>query len=103
MINQSVLESFQRAKHKIRLMEEGITLKKAKLKDVENEILVRLDEKEKVEKGKLKLEIDITERRTVGWKAIVEKELGVTFATKMLQNTKPVKYRHIAVKDVEVK
>lgn len=98
MIKQDVLGSFQKAQHKIRLMEEGITLKKAKLKDVENELLKRLHDKEKVEKGALLVEISITKRRKVAWKTIVQKALGEAFVVEIIKKTPPDKYEHVVVK-----
>lgn len=98
MIKQDVLEFFQKAKHKIHLMEEGIALKKAKLKDVENELLKRLRDKEKVEKGVLSVEISVTERRTVAWKSIVQKAMGEAFVIETIKKTCPDKYEHITVK-----
>jgi len=101
MITQSALDAFKRAQHRIKLMEEGLTLKKAVLKDVEDNLLDRLEHSEKVEKGKLRAEIDEKEKRTVSWKSIVQKAMGEPFVVETIKNTPPKIHKHVVVKEVK--
>jgi len=82
-------------------MEESLTLKKAVLKDVESDLLMRLEHNEKVQKGNLKVEIDVKEKRTVSWKSIVVKELGETFVVETIKKTPPKIHKHVVVKEVK--
>ena len=43
-----------------------------------------------IEPGTLSAEVKTTERRTVAWKAIVERELGTGYASNVLSHTKPL-------------
>ena len=101
MITQKVLNSFKLAQNKIKMLEEALTLKKALLKDAEKDLLERLKLSEKVEKGKWSLGIDVTERRTVSWKSIVQQKLGEAFVVDIIKKTPPEQYEHITVKEVK--
>jgi predicted RNase H-related nuclease YkuK (DUF458 family) len=50
-----------------------------------------------VEVGIFRAYLKVTERRSVAWKAVVERELGEDYATRVLAATKPDKFSALVV------
>jgi hypothetical protein len=50
-----------------------------------------------VETGIFRAYLKVTERRSVAWKAVVERELGEDYATRVLAATKPDKFSALVV------
>jgi len=50
-----------------------------------------------VEPGLLKAFLRVSERRSVAWKAVVERELGEYYAKRVLAATKPERFVHLVV------
>ncbi len=50
-----------------------------------------------VESGLLRAFLKIIERRSVPWKQVVERKLGVDYAKRVLASTKPDRFTHLVV------
>ena len=65
--------------------------------EAEKSIRARLETGSEVEDGVFHAYIKTTERRSVAWKAVVERELGEDYATRVLAATKPDKFSTLVV------
>ncbi len=65
---------------------------KSQLAEAEGEVKADLEVGACVEPGILKAVLKVTERRTVPWKQVVERELGEAYATRVLAATRPETY-----------
>lgn len=71
---------------------------KAEYYQIKQELILDLDAGAEVEKGSRTAVLKQEERRTVSWKDIVVRELGDSYATRVLAGTKPVPYFKLVVK-----
>ena len=71
--------------------------RKKELEQVETEVQAALEDSVPVESGLLRAFLKIIERRSVPWKQIVERKLGVEYAKHVLAGTKPDKFTHLVV------
>lgn len=97
MITQDELHTFRMYTDTLKKKQGKMDLVKAKLGDMETSLLIRLDAGEEVEIGKRRPTINESERRTVGWKAVVEELKGKAFVTKQLQDAVPSVSRKLVV------
>ena len=67
------------------------------LGEAQTDVKSALEAGAEVEQGLLQAFLKITERRNVSWKDIVERELGDTYAKRVLAATKPDKYSNLVV------
>ncbi len=74
-----------------------IAERKKALEEVEAEVQAALEASVPVESGLLRAFLKIIERRSVPWKQVVERKLGVDFAKRVLAGTKPDKFTHLVV------
>ena len=74
-----------------------IAERKKALEEAETEVQAALEDSVPVESGLLRAFLKIIERRSVPWKQIVERKLGVDFAKRVLAGTKPDKFTHLVV------
>ncbi len=70
---------------------------KAKLEQAEAALRATLDAGAPVEPGLLRAFLKTIERRSVAWKAVVERELGEDYAKRVLAATKPETFTHLVV------
>ena len=70
---------------------------KSYLEQAETEVQAGLEANLPVESGLLKAFLRITERRSVAWKNVVERELGEDYAKRVLAATKPEAYTNLVV------
>ena len=75
---------------RVRELEEQIQTEEQSLKS-------RLEAGASVEPGLLRAFLKIVERRSVAWKAVVERELGQDYARRVLAATKPDVFTHLVV------
>jgi hypothetical protein len=74
-----------------------IAERKKALEEAETEVQAALEDSVPVESGLLRAFLKIIERRSVPWKQVVERKLGVDFAKRVLAGTKPDKFTHLVV------
>ncbi len=74
-----------------------IAERKKELEQVETEVQAALEDSVPVESGLLRAFLKIIERRSVPWKQVVERKLGVDFAKMVLAGTKPDRFTHLVV------
>jgi len=101
MISQDELVTYQTHLKSFRGKQEKMDLIKANLSDMETNLIKRLEDGEEVELGKRHPSISETERRTVQWKALVQKLKGKAFVTKELQKAVASITKRLLVVDVE--
>jgi hypothetical protein len=69
----------------------------ADLKSAEQSIHEQLEAGASVESGLFQAYLKTTERRSVSWKGVVERELGEDYARRVLAATKPDTFTHLVV------
>ena len=74
-----------------------IAERKKALEEAEADVQAALENSVPVESGLLRAFLKIIERRSVAWKRIVERKLGVDFAKRVLASTKPDRFTHLVV------
>ncbi len=74
-----------------------IAERKKALEEAEADIQAALDDSAPVEPGLLRAFLKIIERRSVPWKQVVERKLGVDYAKRVLASTKPDRFTHLVV------
>ncbi len=74
-----------------------IAERKKALEEVEAEVQAALEVSVPVEPGLLRAFLKIIERRSVPWKQVVERKLGVDYAKRVLAGTKPDRFTHLVV------
>ncbi len=74
-----------------------IAERKKELEQVETEVQAALEDSVPVESGLLRAFLKTVERRSVPWKQVVERKLGVDYAKRVLAGTKPDKFTHLVV------
>ncbi len=74
-----------------------IAERKKELEQVETEVQAALEDSVPVESGLLRAFLRIIERRSVPWKQVVERKLGVEYAKRVLASTKPDSFTHLVV------
>ncbi len=71
--------------------------RKKALEEAETEVQAALEDSVPVESGLLRAFLKIIERRSVPWKQVVERKLGVDYAKRVLASTKPDRFTHLVV------
>ena len=71
---------------------------KAEYYQIKQELILDLDAGQTVEAGARTAILKQEERRTVSWREVVVRELGETYAKKVLGGTKPTPYFKLVVK-----
>lgn len=71
---------------------------KAEYFQIKQELILDLDAGEPVEAGPRTAILKQEERRSVSWKDVVVRELGETYAKKVIGGTKPTPYFKLVVK-----
>lgn len=89
-ISQQELTLFASLRRRVKELQEQIAA-------AEESIQVRLESGAPVEAGIFKAFLKTTERRSVPWKQVCERELGEAFCTRVLAATKPDKSTHLIV------
>ena len=74
-----------------------IAERKKALEEAEAEVQAALEDSVPVESGLLRAFLKTVERRSVQWKQVVERKLGVDFAKRVLAGTKPDRFTHLVV------
>ncbi|MCH8890231.1 MAG: hypothetical protein IH827_04010, partial [Myxococcales bacterium] len=74
-----------------------IAERKKALEETEAEVQAALEVSVLVQPGLLRAFLKIIERRSVPWKQVVERKLGVDYAKRVLAGTKPDKFTHLVV------
>ena len=74
-----------------------IAERKKALEETEAEVQAALEDCVPVQPGLLRAFLKIIERRSVPWKQVVERKLGVDYAKHVLAGTKPDKFTHLVV------
>ena len=74
-----------------------IAERKKALEETETEVQAALEDSLPVESGLLRAFLKIIERRSVPWKQVVERKLGVDYAKRVLASTKPDRFVHLVV------
>ncbi len=74
-----------------------IAERKKALEETEAEVQAALEDSLPVESGLLRAFLKTVERRSVPWKQVVERKLGVDFAKRVLAGTKPDRFTHLVV------
>lgn len=69
----------------------------ADLKAAEESVREQLEVGASVESGLFRAFLKTTERRSVAWKGVVERELGEDYAKRVLAATKPDTFTHLVV------
>lgn len=83
---------------KYRQLENQIAELTTQFKEVKDDIIMRLDDGSSVELGDRTADIQSVERRSVSWKQIVVRELGKTYAGRVLAATKPTFFFKLTVR-----
>jgi hypothetical protein len=73
---------------------------KAKLEDLEIDVINRLKKGAKVEPGSIQVILDVNERRNPPWKKLVEKFKGKAFVVKTIQETEPTLIEKLVIKNI---
>ena len=71
--------------------------RKKALEEAETEVQQGLECAVPVESGLLRAFLKTVERRSVPWKQVVERKLGVDYAKRVLAGTKPDRFTHLVV------
>ncbi len=74
-----------------------IAERKKELEQVETEVQAALEDSVPVQVGLLRAFLKTVERRSVPWKQVVERKLGVEYAKRVLAGTKPDRFTHLVV------
>ena len=74
-----------------------IAERKKALEEAEAEVQAALEDSVPVQVGLLRAFLKIIGRRSVPWKQVVERKLGVDFAKRVLAGTKPDRFTHLVV------
>ncbi len=74
-----------------------IAERKKALEETEAEVQAALEDSLPVESGLLRAFLKTVERRSVPWKQVVERKLGVDYAKRVLAGTKPDRFTHLVV------
>ena len=74
-----------------------IAERKKALEEAEADVQAALEGSVPVQPGLLRAFLKIIERRSVQWKQVVERKLGVDYAKRVLAGTKPDKFTHLVV------
>ncbi len=74
-----------------------IAERKKELEQIETEVQAALEDSVPVQSGLLRAFLKIIERRSVPWKQVVERKLGVDYAKRVLASTKPDHFTHLVV------
>jgi len=74
-----------------------IAERKKALEETEGEVQAALEDSVPVQPGLLRAFLKVIERRSVPWKQVVERKLGVDFAKRVLAGTKPDRFTHLVV------
>ena len=74
-----------------------IAERKKALEETEAEVQAALEDSVPVQPGLLRAFLKIIERRSVPWKQVVERKLGVDYAKRVLAGTKPDRFTHLVV------
>ncbi len=74
-----------------------IAERKKALEEVEADVQAALEDSVPVESGLLRAFLTTVERRSLPWKQVVERKLGVEYAKRVLAGTKPDKFTHLVV------
>ncbi len=83
---------------KYRQLENQIAELTTQYKEIKDDIIMRLDDGSSVELGDRTADIQSVERRSVSWKSIVVRELGKTYAGRVLAATKPTFFFKLTVR-----
>jgi len=67
------------------------------LDEAQVDVKLALQSGAEVEPGLFRASLKFTERTNVSWKTVVERELGVDYAKRVLASTKPDKYVNLVV------
>lgn len=67
------------------------------LGEAQTDVKFALESGAEVEPGLFRATLKVTERTSVSWKSVVERELGEDYAKRVLSSTKPDKYVHLVV------
>jgi len=67
------------------------------LGEAQTDVKAALESGADVEPGLFRATLKVTERTSVSWKSVVERELGDDYAKRVLAATKPDKYTHLVV------
>lgn len=81
-ISQGNLAQILELRHRVESLE-------AELKAAEDSVRTQLETGAVVEPGMLKAFLKTTERRSVSWKSVCERELGEKYCNRVLTHTKP--------------
>ena len=74
-----------------------IAERKKALEEAETEVQAALEDSVPIQPGLLRAFLKIIERRSVPWKQVVERKLGVDYAKRVLAGTKPDRFTHLVV------
>ena len=74
-----------------------IAERKKALEETETEVQAALEDSVPVQVGLLRAFLKTVERRSVQWKQVVERKLGVDYAKRVLASTKPDRFTHLVV------
>ena len=74
-----------------------IAERKKALEETEAEVQAALEDSVPVQVGLLRAFLKIIERRSVPWKQVVERKLGVDYAKRDLAGTMPDRFTHLVV------
>ena len=74
-----------------------IAERKKALEETEAEVQAALEDSVPVQPGLLRAFLKIIERRSVPWKQVVERKLGMDYAKRVLASTKPDRFTHLVV------
>lgn len=100
MIKQEVLKTFRNAHLALAEKEAKLKLIKAKLSDVEVELISRLEKGERVQRGLLVAGIEhYLGRANVKWKDVVEALKGKTYVEEVLQDADRPEKKRLLVKE----
>lgn len=98
MITQAELAKYVEDQLKIKKVEDKLKLEKAKLDDIEANIIQRLQQEEAVEKGKATARVKVSlGRASVKWKEVVEEIKGKLFVEKMLASAERPERKELEV------
>ncbi len=84
-------------------LEEIISLRRSireletRLDTAEKDVKASLEAGTFPEEGLLRAFLKVSERRSVAWKQVVERELGESYAKRVLASTKPTPVTHLVV------
>lgn len=97
MARKSVRPISQEALRVVAEKKAAIASLEAELKAAEEIVLAALKNGAKVATGLLTARLKTFEKRNVAWKSVVEREMGVGYAERVLAATKPQTYTSLVV------